>query len=541
MDNTRPKVMIIGIDGGTWQVFNPVIEHGHMPNLKSLRDNGCHGRLRSTEPPVTPAAWTTMITGVNPGKHKVYGFEQYDPATGRLSFTNSRTVRFETMWSVLSRNGYKVASLNVPQSYPPFAVNGVVVCGYGCPGKDFDYTYPPELKKKIAQKVPDYDMALHWQKGDLQDDDLFIANMAYCKKAFQAILDLVELVTDDYGWDVMLAEIQQMDLIEHHIYGYLTPAQWQKRPDRAEQVLDMLDCLDEVIGKLAAKASGENDIVMIASDHGLGPFKGKVRPNAILKKWGYLKQQGPLKRQVIRLKKNILRVLGRKMSKGRGTETIFEKLSMDMSRTRAFIAHTAQHAFLYVNVKGRGEYGIVEPGAEYELLVNQLQRKLVDVRNPVSGEKVFAVVQKPQDMFNVGSDQAAEAGDLILAGADGYLPVRSMRGDRIIEPAAGTMGGSHCYDGMYLLSGRKIRSGLNLDANIADIAPTVYGLLAVALPKNLDGKVLHNAFKEPVETKIETHPDADTAGSGKIPAAANLTAQEEQLINRRLADLGYLE
>jgi len=194
-----------------------------------------------------------------------------------------------------------------------------------------------------------------------------------------------------------------------------------------------------------------------------------------------------------------------------------------------------------VNVKGRNEHGIVEPGVEYERLVNELQQKLADVRDPVSGEKVFAAVQRPEDMFNVGSDEAVRAGDLILAGADGYLPVRSMRGEKVVEPAGSQMGGSHCYDGMYLLSGRKIKPGLNLDANIADISPTVYGLMAVALPRGLDGKVLQGAFKKPIETKVETHADSDATGSQKTSATANLTAEEEQLINQRLADLGYLE
>ena len=110
----RKRVLIIGLDGATWDIYKPVFEQGHMPRLAGVLREGTHGVLRSTEPPITPTAWTTFMTGVGPGKHKVFGFEKYDRTSETVQVTTSRDCQAETMWSYLSRLGYRVASLNMP-------------------------------------------------------------------------------------------------------------------------------------------------------------------------------------------------------------------------------------------------------------------------------------------------------------------------------------------------------------------------------------------------------------------------------------------
>ncbi len=537
MSSNKKKIMIIGLDGATWRIFDPVIAAGRMPNLKRLRDGGCRGVLRSTEPPVTPAAWSTMITGVNPGKHKVFSFERFDLKTNRLHFTNSNSIKCETMWSYLSRQGYKVASLNVPQTYPPYKVNGVIVSGYGCPGKKFDYTYPPELKERINTEIPDYDMALHWQKGDLNDNELFAANMDYCKRSFDAIYDLAQLAERDYGWDVMLAEIQQTDLMEHHIYKYLTPDGWEKDHAKGERVKNMLDHLDGVIGKLAGMAAGPDDLVIVASDHGLTAGIAKIKPNNLLRDWGYLKRLSPLKYTARRLKRNILRLLGKKMRSGRGSADIIEKLLLEPSKTKAFVAHTAQHAYIYLNVKDRQQGGIVTEGYEYDRIIEELKEKFLAVRDPQTDKPVFADAKTAVEMFGVDGETAQEAGDLVLVGAEGYLPIRSLRGESFIEPSTNDAGGTHSYDGMYLFNGGDVKPGSRIDADIADIAPTVYAALVVELPGNLDGKIIQGGFVE--DLKSTTTDDNESKATPS--EVGRMTAEEEQLISQRLTDLGYLE
>jgi len=145
--------MIIGLDSMTWDVLDPVIARGAMPRLAGLREGGTSGVLQSTEPPVTPAAWSTMMTGVMPGLQGVLGFEDYNSKNNSLKFSGSGSIRCETMWSYLGRLGYKVVSLNLPHTYPPYEVNGIMVAGYGSPGIEYDSTYPADFKEKVQAKL----------------------------------------------------------------------------------------------------------------------------------------------------------------------------------------------------------------------------------------------------------------------------------------------------------------------------------------------------------------------------------------------------
>ncbi|UCF34348.1 MAG: alkaline phosphatase family protein, partial [Phycisphaerales bacterium] len=87
------KVLIIGLDGATWNVLKPVMGEGHMPHLKRVVDTGVSGVLHSTIPPITPAAWTTFLTGKNPGRHGIIDFESYNPKTNKLEFNSTLGLR----------------------------------------------------------------------------------------------------------------------------------------------------------------------------------------------------------------------------------------------------------------------------------------------------------------------------------------------------------------------------------------------------------------------------------------------------------------
>src|SRR3990170_1666122 len=84
------RLLIIGLDGATFDVLNPLIAEGRMPRLREAIAAGASGRLRSTVPPITPAAWTTFLTGKNPGSHGVIDFERYDVHTNKLAFNSTR-------------------------------------------------------------------------------------------------------------------------------------------------------------------------------------------------------------------------------------------------------------------------------------------------------------------------------------------------------------------------------------------------------------------------------------------------------------------
>ena len=121
------RVLVIGIDGGTFDLIQPWAEAGDLPNLSQLLAEGVHGPLESTLPPVTAPAWTTFATGKNPGKHGVFDFIR--PTGGEFDMINATSIRAPTLWQILSEADRTVGVMNVPVTYPPSKVNGFVIGG----------------------------------------------------------------------------------------------------------------------------------------------------------------------------------------------------------------------------------------------------------------------------------------------------------------------------------------------------------------------------------------------------------------------------
>ena len=142
--NTQPRVarplkaladrlLIIGLDGATFDVLDPLMEDGRMPNLKRFIAGGTAGVLYSTQPPITPAAWTTFMTGKGPGRHKILDFEKYDATKHKLTFNSTYQIGEKTIWELLSEKGLRVGSISVPMTFPPKPINGFMISGFETP------------------------------------------------------------------------------------------------------------------------------------------------------------------------------------------------------------------------------------------------------------------------------------------------------------------------------------------------------------------------------------------------------------------------
>ena len=173
------RLLIIGLDGATFDVLNPMIDAGRMPHFKRFMENGVSGVLESTKPPITPAAWTTFMTGKGPGRHGIVDFEKYDIESHTLTFNSTFEIREKTLWELLSEKGLKVGSINVPMTYPPKPVNGFMISGFETPSIDAEFTWPRELKQDILREIPNYNYRTNWQRKALGGEDVLAANLDY--------------------------------------------------------------------------------------------------------------------------------------------------------------------------------------------------------------------------------------------------------------------------------------------------------------------------------------------------------------------------
>ena len=216
-----PKYIIIGIDGGTFDVINQLIEKGELPNISALMQDGVYGNLQSVFPPITPTAWASFLTGVNPGKHGVFDFLTENDA-GKTTISNYGTIRSETLFSILGRNGFRIGSIAVPMTYPPPDVNGYVVSGFPVPNNQQDITSPAKLKMELERLVGYYDTDVEYGQFDLNTPswekfDALLARLYWLtNKQHKCALYLLE----NKAWDIFFTVFSLTDRVQHFFWKF---------------------------------------------------------------------------------------------------------------------------------------------------------------------------------------------------------------------------------------------------------------------------------------------------------------------------------
>jgi predicted AlkP superfamily phosphohydrolase/phosphomutase len=145
------RVVILGLDGMDHGLSEKMLDDGKLPNLAALRDEGCFRPLGSTVPPISPVAWSTFQTGVNPGKHNIFDFLIPDLRSYRAKLSSvdirppRRSIRIgryqiplgkarvrllrksKPFWTVLGKYGIFSCILRVPITFPPEKMRGVLL------------------------------------------------------------------------------------------------------------------------------------------------------------------------------------------------------------------------------------------------------------------------------------------------------------------------------------------------------------------------------------------------------------------------------
>src|SRR3954452_24010552 len=147
------KVFVLGLDGATWDVLEPLIDAGVLPNLARLRERGVSGPLRSVFPPLSPVAWTGVMTGKNSGKHGVFEFLEHghDPKRGRVN--SSRTIQSDLVWEIAGRHGKATVAGGVPMSYPPRKAPGFYLGDFLSPPDAPDFASDPAILAELERAL----------------------------------------------------------------------------------------------------------------------------------------------------------------------------------------------------------------------------------------------------------------------------------------------------------------------------------------------------------------------------------------------------
>ena len=262
------QLLVLGLDGATFDVARPLLDQGQLPHLQYLIEHGTHGPLRSTLPPVTAAAWSTFMTGVNPAKHGIFQWRTYDPT--RYTHLDETVITAERLaghafWDALGKAGHRVGVITVPVTYPPWPVNGYMVSGYPCPDVKRNYAYPADWGETLVERY-NFD-ADHYLNA--RDAKILADGLDMLRKRTDLALDLIS----QQAIDVCVMVLGEIDRAQHDFFKYADerfPAS-QAAPAELRQAIDShYKVSDEQVGRLLETLAPDG-VVLIISDHGGGP------------------------------------------------------------------------------------------------------------------------------------------------------------------------------------------------------------------------------------------------------------------------------
>ncbi|MGQ9652898.1 MAG: alkaline phosphatase family protein [Thermodesulfobacteriota bacterium] len=403
------RCVVLGLDGLGLGLLEKLTGKGGMPRMAALLEPSHHSRMRSVLPTVSSVAWASYATGVNPAAHNVFGFIDRNPDPFELFIPDGSQLKHETIWEALSRVGKRVAVLNVPMSYPPRAVNGVMVGCFLSPSLE-KAVHPKEMLPFLQSRNYRLDADSWKAREDLGG---FIQDLGDIMDArFRVALELL----DTEPWDLLQLHVMETDRINHFLLS-----RWEEACEPwAEKFLGFYARLDHWIERLLERLQREVEAgelsIMILSDHGFCRVKAEVYVNRWLEDNGYLHFD----------------------------DGVGRKPNQFLSRSRAYSLIPGR---VFINLRGREERGSVLPGREYEALREELIRGFLELKDPLTGQAIIRKVHRREDLYS--GPFLERAADLILEPHDGF----DLKGntDKKSLTGIGDISGMHTLEDAFLM------------------------------------------------------------------------------------------
>ena len=423
---TKGKVAVLGIDGVPCSLLNRFIGEGMMPNLSKLSQKGTLLPMTASIPEVSSTSWSTFMTGVNPGKHGIYGFTELQQGSYTWSFPNSNNIKSETLWERAGRNNRRSIVINVPSTYPAKELNGILTAGFVA--LDLKKATYPESAYEYLRSIG-YKMDVDTRKA--QESSAALADEI--DRAFSIRKKAILYFMERGDWDLFIGVITETDRLHHYLWVAL---QDEAHPQH-QFFLDFYKNLDTFIGEMYHRL-GDGVPFIILSDHGFTTIKKEVYLNAWLREKGYL-------------------TFGKERP---------ESMEDMHGESKVFVLDPAR---FYIHTEGRYPHGCVNSG-EYGSLRQKIKEELLSLT--VEGEKVIKEVMYREDLYS--GSLYDKAPDLVALPFDGYDLKGSINKSHI--SGKGFLTGGHTRENAVFYINRGIPAQ---DINIMDVGPTIMSLLGI--------------------------------------------------------------
>jgi predicted AlkP superfamily phosphohydrolase/phosphomutase len=504
------RVVIFGVDGLTFRVLHPLIQQGKLPHFRRLQQQGCEAILESKYPPITPPAWISLSTGLKPANHGVYDFwdfgEQQGAASPRPPKLLTRRKGGKAIWNILSEFGKQVLVVNIPMTYPPEPVNGIMVSGYMTPGINTQFTYPHSFQADLLRVVPNYEIDLPLEDKTVGAGKRKWRVLDATLRMTERRIKLIEYMLQEKPWDFCFLGFVGADRIQHRLWDEIIALD-----PRTSAYYQMLD--DE-LGRIMHRI-GPDDSLFVVSDHGFQGASRSFEINEYLYSKGLvtLTDHSQAQREHARRKNVLKHTLKQTGLLGLATRAwrtrnalkaaqqdnpeaydphVLKISNIAWEKTLAFVPSSSGFGSGYADI-------FLSPAMAVEEIA-ALRTALLHEIDPATGKKLLEAAYTTE-VFGNGPYAPGEP-HLLLLPQEGITFRRGLGNPRFWDDATmthdpGRHSGVHQKDGVLYAYGRAFKQGFKAPpAEIYDLVPTILQSMGLPLPTPCDGHVLEELFTD---------------------------------------------
>jgi len=473
-----PKICVIGIDGATWDLLNPMITNKKIPIISKIKNEGSSAKLISTMPPSTGSAWSSFGTGCNPNKHGIFDFIKIQKNYINTIVT-AKDLKVPTIFEYLDLKNKKIIIINHPLTYGLKLKNGMIFADFLSPKI---YANP-----KSAEKFLD-DYRIFWNHNILMQstpekitEDILDVE----KKRLKLVLKIIK-----NDWDLFFVLFSGTDWISHRYYSEM-----EKWSEIGKNAFKIFEFVDYAIGKIIEEIE-DDTILIILSDHGFTSKKYTLNINHWFSEQGYLrydrkkeknifevskkseiigdKQNYEKKYFLIKLENKIKKIILELMI----GLNIIKKYKIDWESSLAYIP--SHNCFgIYIN-KNKIK--------DYEKFCNELVEKLKAIQYLQTNEKVFLQVETTKNIYGEQSEYAPDILFLLNNNFSHKCVTNYTTLEKDISTFSQACGDDHSLYGIFMAYGKQIKQKDLEQVKIIDIAPTILNLMGYTAQKYMDGK-----------------------------------------------------
>ncbi|WP_188979986.1 alkaline phosphatase family protein [Halocalculus aciditolerans] len=474
---SSPNTVVVGLDGAHFEILEPWIDAGELPNLQRIFESGLTSDLESVLPPVTSPNWKAYSTGKNPGKFGIFWWENIDLDEKRVYYPEDRKHNTIELWEILAQDS-PVGVIGVPTTHPPKSINGFVVSG-APDGDNTGYASPPEVEKLLDRKLDYRVMPEH--RINPRDSESLSEIYDVIDSRFRA----AKLLADEYDLSFLQVTTFYINVLQHFLW-------------RSEDTLKGWKIIDNHIGEFL---DDETDVILM-SDHGSTKIDTVFHINTWLANNGYLSvntgissklQELGLSRE--RIGKFVDSVGVGNLARNLAPDRLLNSLPDEQGELkRGQKTNHINWTDTLALASGQGPVYINAPkdSKEYHIIREKLIDELTDIRGP-SGTAVAKEVVKGEDIYS--GPYLDEAPDLCINQTPGvHIQGGIGRNEIFSNPSDGNWRAENKRNGLFAALGPSFRSGSIDGLSILDLTPTILHLYGNPIPSDMDGCVRKDVF-----------------------------------------------